>query len=295
MLISKRTSTMFAAGLGVSILGLTAFIQLSDNLEMRPVVVDGKNLEIVKKAVQSVGGDISYELRFVKAVGAHLTDTQVKKLQAIDGIRQVYPNSGVNSAIADSVARETIISQISSNNDDAEEEYSGKVYLSPNRVIADDNGYSDADQTVGLRFNNLMIPQGAIITNAVITFKAMSADGDNTNSENVSFFIEAQYDDNVSSFSNSSYDVSSRPKTAATVDWVPSPLSSKTSYNTPNLATMVQEVVDRSGWINGNSMAFFIIGSGSRSTSSYEEGVVPELTIQYELPATANAVNDAVA
>lgn len=56
MLISKRTSTMFAAGLGVSILGLTAFIQLSDNLEMRSVVVEGKNLEIVKKAVQSVGG-----------------------------------------------------------------------------------------------------------------------------------------------------------------------------------------------------------------------------------------------
>lgn len=182
----------------------------------------------------------------------------MKKLQVFDGIRKVYLNSGVNSAIADPVARETIISQISSNNDDAEEEYSGKVYLSPKRVIADDNDYSDADQTVGLRFNNLMIPQGAIITNAVIKFKAISADGDNINSENVSFFIEAQYDDNVSSFSNSSYDVSSRPKTAATVDWAPLPLSSKTSYNTPNLATMVQEVVDRNGWINGNSMAFLL-------------------------------------
>ncbi|MFT5142970.1 MAG: hypothetical protein ACI80V_001015 [Rhodothermales bacterium] len=39
---------------------------------------------------------------------------------------------------------------------------------------------------------------------------------------------------------------------------------------TPDLKALVQEIVNRSGWGSGNSMAFIITGSGERTAESYE-------------------------
>src|SRR5262249_52822478 len=63
-----------------------------------------------------------------------------------------------------------------------------------------------------------------------------------------------------------------------------------TSERTPNLASVVQEVVNRGGWTSGNAMAFIITGTANskRIAKSYDRDVygAPYLHIEYTLPAT---------
>ena len=39
---------------------------------------------------------------------------------------------------------------------------------------------------------------------------------------------------------------------------------------TPNIAAVVQEIVNRSGWSNGNSLVIIIYGTGERTAESYD-------------------------
>ncbi|HSJ44306.1 MAG TPA: hypothetical protein VK923_06460, partial [Euzebyales bacterium] len=39
---------------------------------------------------------------------------------------------------------------------------------------------------------------------------------------------------------------------------------------TPNLAAVVQEVVNRSGWTSGNNLALIITGTGRRTAEAFQ-------------------------
>ncbi len=95
----KRTLGMLAACLGFALLGGTVLLQAPEKLQRHSVIVQGANLQAVKLAVQSVGGEVSHELGIIKAVSANLTDAQMEKLRAIQGIRRVYANSGVDVSL----------------------------------------------------------------------------------------------------------------------------------------------------------------------------------------------------
>ena len=69
--------------------------------------------------------------------------------------------------------------------------------------------------------------------------------------------------------SSAAYDLSSRTKTTAYVDWMPE-ASTQTHelLYTPDISEVVTEIVGQSGWTSGSPMAFIIewvSGSGSRS------------------------------
>ena len=98
---------------------------------------------------------------------------------------------------------------------------------------------------------------------------------------------------------STAYDLSSRTKTSAYVDWTP-PHSTQIHelLFSPDISTIVQEIVNQGGWISGNPMAFLIewvSGTGSRWTESYYtsseyalmtggSGAVPALEIRGYLP-----------
>jgi hypothetical protein len=67
--------------------------------------------------------------------------------------------------------------------------------------------------------------------------------------------IDAENSDNTSSPSVES-NIRSATKTTATVNWTLPSTFGSTLY-TPEIKTVVQEVVDRSGWASGNAMTFF--------------------------------------
>ncbi len=69
----------------------------------------------------------------------------------------------------------TVERRVSAGNDDAEERSSGSMYRSSSDLELVDDG-SRTDQTVGMRFNGIDIPQGATILNSYVQLVATAGD-----------------------------------------------------------------------------------------------------------------------
>src|ERR671925_1373223 len=155
--------------------------------------------------------------------------------------------------------------RIAASSDDAEEKPSGSMDLTSSDLELVTDG--TAVQTVGLRFPGLAVPQGATVTNAYIQFVA-----DEAQSEATALTIKAQAADNAATFTTGAFNVSSRPRTSASVAWSPAAWTAgaaAAAQRTPNLAAVVQEVVNRPGWASGNALAFIVTGSGHRTAVSF--------------------------
>jgi cysteine-rich repeat protein len=177
----------------------------------------------------------------------------------------------------------SIQSRVSTSNDDAEERVSdGDMTRNSQELELVYDIYNGGDQFVGMRFGNINIPAGATIVNAHIEFISKQ-----TNSGVTHLTFSAEDIDSASSFSNSNYDISSRQKTNSQVNWsnVPS-WNFGEIYQTPDLSGMIQEVVDRAGWSNGNSVVVIVNGSGQRTAFSFNSAggaFAPLLVINYSL------------
>ncbi|MCP5019059.1 MAG: VWA domain-containing protein [Ketobacter sp.] len=138
-------------------------------------------------------------------------------------------------------------------------------------------------QTIGLRFEDLDIPQGVTITSAKLDFTAA-----NSNSNATVFTIAAEDTDNSSAFTDTDNDISDRTLTTDVASWTPAGWTAGTSYSTEDqsvdLTDMVQTVVNRAGWCGGNAMTFVISGAGNRSAISYDGSstYAPQVTITYD-------------
>ena len=166
-------------------------------------------------------------------------------------------------------------------NDDAEENSSGGMYRgSSDLELVFDND----DQVVGMRFNNLNIPQGATIIDAYLQFKVDEASTDAT-----SLLIQGEAIDDALAFTTANYNISTRPRTATSVAWSPPAWTSVgeegSNQQTPNLAPIIQEITSRVGWSSGNSLVIIITGSGKRVAESYDgdHAGAPLLHVEYVL------------
>jgi hypothetical protein len=156
--------------------------------------------------------------------------------------------------------------RVSASSDDAEERSSGSVSLSSSDLELIRDGTNN--QTVGMRFNGVHIPQGSVISNAYVQFQV-----DETKNEPGVLTIQAQAIDDAPTFTTASKSISTRARTAASVEWSPPPWSTVgqagPDQRTPNIASVIQEVVDRPGWASGNSFVLVINGTGKRVAESY--------------------------
>ncbi len=178
----------------------------------------------------------------------------------------------------------TIQVKIKQSSDDAEERTTdGGIELTGGVLDLINSG--SVDQVVGLRFQNLDIPQGATITSAFIRFKSAAR-----KTSTASLSIKGENSDNAAAITSTAYDISSRTNTTASVNWNDVPRwSSAVFYQTPNLSAVVQEIVSRGGWAIGNSMVFKITGSGVRQALSYDgdHSNPPILVVSYDyIPPT---------
>ena len=171
--------------------------------------------------------------------------------------------------------------RVSAGSDDAEEKATGNVYLGgPDLELV----YDRSDQTVGMRFNGVDIPQGATIVNAYVQFKV-----DETSSVATSLVIEGEDTDDAQTFTSSTWNISDRARTAASVAWSPTAWTIKgeagSDQQTPDISLIIQEVVDRPGWSSGNSLAVIITGTGERVAESFngDPGGAPLLHVEYSI------------
>ena len=112
----------------------------------------------------------------------------------------------------------------------------------------------DLDEPIGLRFQNVTIPRGTIIANAYLEFFPSSYDSGYTE-----YVIKRQAADNPTEFSDTNDNISDRPRTGQGVTWVVTDVwqDGDVRYS-PDISAVIQEIIGRSGWNEGNSLVLVI-------------------------------------
>lgn len=174
-----------------------------------------------------------------------------------------------------------VVSNVDKSQNDVEEYTNGSGVLVNGTVLN-----LDANNTVGLRFENVIIPQGATVTSATVSLTSLSDDSDPVEIE-----VYAEATDNSLPYTNAADTVSSRVSTSNFVSWLPGPWVTDQTYATPDLSGVVQEVVDRNGWCGGNSMSFkFLHVNGSeRSAYTYDRDSSYAATLRVKFSSTLPA------
>ena len=165
------------------------------------------------------------------------------------------------------IAAETLAVRVAASSDDAEERPNGSVKLTSGDLeLIQDKSHQ---QTAGVRFTGINVLPFSVIQNAYIQFQVDEVSVDPT-----SLTIQGQASDNATTFTSTSGDVSSRPRTNASIPWNPAPWPTKWAagpdQQTVNIAPIIQEIVDRPGWSSGNSLVVIFTGTGKRVADSFD-------------------------
>ena len=126
-----------------------------------------------------------------------------------------------------------------------------------NLVASQDTaGYYNATYSkygCGMRFLNVTIPQGATITAAYLTFNCQAVWSGTV----VRTRVKGEAIDNAATFSTLA-DFDARTRTSASVDWdAIAAWAVDTNYNSIDIKTIIQEIVNRAGWASGNALVLF--------------------------------------
>ncbi|MBV1878159.1 MAG: VWA domain-containing protein [Pseudomonadales bacterium] len=275
---------------------------------LRDILTDSNNINVGLMRFSNPGGPVLYPVSpidgILESADAELGTVAVRinsgdddvEQSGIDGTMSLNNNtltmveveSGVSTPIAISVA-------ISSDIDDVEQSSDGSLYTNSSDLeLAKDGGDT---QIVGLRFQMLNIPQGAIINSADIEFVIDEVKNAN---KDIDIGITGHATDNAEAFNDSITNaVSSRTRTTANITWennTASPAIGEKLYST-DISAIIQEIVDRPGWTNNNSLALIlekINGNGVRTVESSESGLstAPTLRVTFTDPGAGPLSTD---
>ena len=169
--------------------------------------------------------------------------------------------------------------RVTAGSDDVEQRTTGANDLTSSDLELTTDG--SRQQVIGLRFAGVTVPRGATITNAWIQFRS-----DEVSTGAASLTVRAEAADNPPTYTSATNNVTARATTGGVAwsppDW-PTTNVADVAQRTPNLASLVQSVVNRSGWNAGNAMAFQISGTGRRTADAFEGGAsfAPLLHVEY--------------
>jgi len=285
----KYINTFIAIGLATS-LTLFSSVTRADDLEIYlgtagSEVTYNPNVLFIMDTSGSMGSkDGGTESRMLRVQNAlketlnSVTNINAGLMRFSDfGGPVLYPIRPIDDAVSPE-----IITSISQATDDAYE-IASSVNSSSNALKL---SQSTSVVTLGLRYQDLNIPRGAVITNAYIRF---SSNGFNSGATNLTF--SGELTDNSTTFSETSNNISARTKTSNSVLWDTDndwPVSGETVVS-PDLSSIVQEIVDQSAWCGGNSLNIILDGEGistssARVSPAFEdgEGLTPQLVVVYD-------------
>lgn len=163
--------------------------------------------------------------------------------------------------------------------DEAKENSLGKMSIG--KTVLDMSLHSEKE-LIGLRFQDINIPQNAKIIHAYLQFTTAEL-----TTEKSYFHIKAHLTNHSKTFSSKDL-ISSRPTTKHKVDWTPTSWKEIWAQNkqqtTPNLSHIVQEIIDQKKWKEGNAISFIIDGKGKRVAESFnsEIALACQLHIEYK-------------
>lgn len=210
-------------------------------------------------------------------------------------LRRLWCMLIVFSSLSAMAQKQTLQVRISSSADDAEERGAnatsnvGGIDLTSSDLEFANDG-STGDQYLGMRFTGITIPKGSKIVSAYIQFTV-----DEMDNLPGAIILKAENTDNASAFSSTAFNISSRPVTADSVIWANIPNwtvagNAGPGEATPDIAALVQAIVNRNGWQSGNALDIIAYGTGERTAEAFD-GVpsqAPLLVIEYIAPVTAS-------
>ena len=157
--------------------------------------------------------------------------------------------------------------QLENESDDAEESLTGgnpgrmQINSSDLELGEYDTFQDQGVQIIGIRFNNIQVPQGAQVVSAKVQFSV-----DATGSNPVELTIFAENAANGATFDETIGSISSRALTTENKVWHVEPWLNVgergASQRTSNFFKVVQEVVNRPDWVPGNSIVIIMKPTG---------------------------------
>ncbi len=228
---------------------------------------------VVLLVLLAIMSALGFSFLFKVGVGNSATETRGTGMQA-----HYLAESAANHAIWRMLKQTTfaVDFRVTHDDDDAEEDDDGDLSLNNVKMELGKMRY------VGVRFLNVNVPQGATIVTAYIEFQAAAS-----NTQDTDLTIYGQDSDNASRFDNEEDDISDRPKTDASVTWNNvSAWTNGQKYQTPDFTSVIQEIVDRPGWSDGNDMAMLFRSTdldGQRKIVAHDDNPdnAPLLHIEY--------------
>ncbi len=219
----------------------------------------GPRVEWVEFLVDGAGVGVDREVPYEGTWMARETGRHLVTATAHDSAGNV----AVSAPVTVFVGLRALERSIARSEDDAEERPDGSMQLTSSDLDLED------DRVVGLRFVDIRIPRGAQIASADVQFTAQGVDTEPTD-----LVIQAELAANGQAFGPVDHDLSSRTRTSASVTWSPEPWEvageRSVRQRTPDLAALIQEVVDRPDWHEGSALVLLTSGSGDRDAWSYE-------------------------
>ncbi len=264
------------------------------------------NVNVGLMTFNSEGGPVRYPVGFidadadlVEAGGFNINKTiQTGTDDAQENINTLInpgqtkaaePYLNLTEAVGSATPTTVTISMIA-DTDDAEETLS-------NGANVTSSGSLDAHATndIGLRFRSVNVPTLAHIISAELIF---TVDPDGTNNSigvdneysTTNAIISGQNADSPITFNTSAYNIGLRPRTLQYQVWnnVPA-IEENNTVTSPNLSLIIQEIVDRPGWVSGNNMVLFMRTlDGYRDFESCRDSCAkaPKLRITYTMDNT---------
>ena len=198
-------------------------------------------------------------------------------------LRVSYDVSGIPAS--GGCSQKSIVAAVQRTEDDAEERVSnGKMSIGSSDLELPRDG--SRQQMVGIRFSSLAIPQGALIDSAAIVFQV-----DEKRNGSISMRIFGENVSQSKKFEKINRDISDRSLTGSSVAWSNLPeLDIGKTVTTPDLSTIVQQIVNRGDWQPDNAMSFVLkreSGWGRRVYESRDgdQAGAPKLQVSYIIPS----------
>lgn len=172
--------------------------------------------------------------------------------------------------------------EVSTSSDDAEERVSsGLVNLTSSDLeLGNDSGNN---QIIGVRFDELTLPDSATILRAYIEF---TSDNYNDFTDPTNVIIEGELSPNSNTYTTGTSNISSRPTTTNSITWSNIKRWGSNGIDvfyaqTPNLKSIIDEVIAQPGWTNGNPISIMLTGTGRRVAGTFDGNRPPKLKIIY--------------
>jgi len=126
--------------------------------------------------------------------------------------------------------------------------------------LANEDGGDPAtdEQVVGLRFVDIPLDNGAPVVSAYVEVEVDKVDKQGSDAP-VNVIIEGELVPDATVFEDVANNITDRAVTTAQVKWsIPAWTEQNAKFQTPNISSILQEIVNQEGWVSGNAIVLIL-------------------------------------